>query len=161
MSATPIPAGALFLCLMGAGLIGGTVWYSMQPPAEHEFVQMPSIIAGRDDATTEPHRYHDNVLAIEASEAVIKQSGFAPDRSPFSRSIQRATPTAQKPEYDPQYVGSMGSGTGLKVMVRWRPGEQPAVHSVGDKTPWGTLIELSASELIFETNGERKALALF
>lgn len=161
MNATPVPARPLFFCMVGVGMIAGSIWYSMQPSAEFEFVEFLVPKSLEEDKPPIMHRYHDNVLTIEASETVMKRSGFAPDRTPYSRSIQSSGPVVAKPDYDPQFVGTMGRGSSLKVMVVWKAGDQPRTHLIGDETPWGKLVEATSAQLIFERDGVRKTLSMF
>lgn len=161
MNATPVPARPLFFCMVGVGMIAGSIWYSMQPSPQFEFVEFSVPNSLEEDNPAIMRRYHDNVLTIEASETVMKRSGFAPDRTPYSRSIQSSASVVTKPDYDPQFVGTMGRASGLKVLVVWKAGEQPLTHLIGDETPWGVLVEASSAQLIFERDGVRKTLSMF
>ena len=106
-------------------------------------------------------KYYDTPTAIEASELIVTSSGFSPDRSEYSRSIQRAVSEPREPEYDPKFVGSLGRGDQVRVMIVWRPGEEARTYSIGDKTPWGYLTDVTSTELKFKNGDSQKNLLIF
>ena len=161
MKPTPIPMMPVLGCLIGIGTIGFALWHHFAEVNSNSRalaledvhrVQMEEVV---------PLRYYDTPIAIETAEIIVTFSGFSPDRSAYSRSVQRASPEPREPEYEPKYIGSLGRGDQVRVMIVWRPGEEARSHKIGDQTPWGTVTKITAMEILFNAPDQARTLSLF
>lgn len=161
MRTAPIPLFPLLACLLGFGMFAGGIWHTLRAPVENVTFEQPSWTSSEKTAEIVLLKYHDTPLAIEASELIVTSSGFATDRTAYSRSVQTAAARPAAPEYKPQYVGRLGKGDELRVMIVWKPGDRAQTHSVGDDTPWGKLHKITSTELWFESQNQQKSLSIY
>ena len=161
MRPTPIPMLPVLACIAGASTIGLGLWLQFNAP--DTVIEMPAMQYAdqRGAEDIENLKYHDAPITIETAELIVNSSGFSPDRSEYSRTAQRAAPERREPEYNPKYVGSLGRGDQMRVMIVWRPGEEARSHRIGDETPWGKITEISSTEIAFKAVDRLRTLSLF
>ena len=161
MKPTPIPMMPVLGCLIGIGTIGLALWHHFaEATPNYGLVALETVDRVQMEEVV-PLRYYDTPIAIETAEIIVTSSGFSPDRSAYSRSVQRATPEPREPEYEPKYIGSLGRGDQAKIMIVWKPGTDPQTHAIGDETPWGRLTDVTNKDLIFDRSGVRISLSIY
>ena len=91
---------------------------------------------------------------------LLAGSPFSPARAAFNRHAP-LQPAPAEPQYNPVFVGLLGTGETARAMVNWNAGEPAQVHAIGDQTPWGTLISASSTEIVIEGAEGERTLKLF
>lgn len=151
----PLPAGQIVLAFAGLLLLGLGLLVRYLPFDQSETRPLPP--STHLDVGDETLRYFDPIQAAGFREIVQHQSPFVSDRSAFSRTPAQVFQN----ELKPQFVGVVGRGSTLKAMVRWAEQDPVSTHSVGDKTPWGTLVSATSSQLVFNGEYGSRVLRLF
>lgn len=154
-----IPLGPILLILIAVTIfVTAVLVYSA--PLSPKLTRLPEIApALQNTQRMKPLNVNDQNQRKEATKAILETSSFASDRSAFLR--RREQTQVKQQELTPEFVGAMGEGSRRRIMIIWRRGEDTKIHSVGDQTPWGTLVSITETEATFERPSGAKSLKLF
>lgn len=158
-----IPLWSSLLCLVGLGIVGGSGYIYINGLANTpDEVQYSPSISDKDVLEIAPIVYHDILRTEGYVDITLSRSPFVMDRSAFSKfDPVEQPPIPAAPEYDPEFVGSLGRGDDMRILVIWGPNQPAASHAIGDQTPWGVLVSASSTKLVFQDEAERRVLDLF
>lgn len=163
MNQSPVPlplVPALFACLGLALLLGGALAPFLFQGEPIRPVEVAPEMPSKPSVEVTPLTYHDGARSMSAFDTLIGRSPLAQDRSAFATDIA-PQPGARVPAYNPQFVGLVGQGNDRSALIIWTPGDAPIETSIGDETPWGTVLQISGVELVFSKNEAQKSLSLF
>ena len=157
------PLTPLLLLAASVLIAGAGNFLYIRPILTPAILPDPAANAGEPDTAIDP-----SALAVLLSPAdsngsvgrLLAKSPFSPSRASFDRHAP-LQPAPAEPQYNPVFVGLLGFGETARAMVIWNPGEPAQVHTIGDHTPWGTLMSASSAEIAFDAPEGQRKLNLF
>lgn len=155
-----LPLRPMLVTLVGSSLLGFSLFLLLQSEASETSSDLEYFGGSVANAEGAPLTYNDPVRARGYVDIVLGQSPFVKDRSAYRRNLVQA-PEPTLPELTPEFVGVMSNEGETEALVVWRTEEGAKSHSIGDETPWGVLISISPTRLVFESVEGQKELDLF
>ena len=156
------PAGPILMIFFAFGIVLTSVFLV----ARLDTIPKQSAMAEKPGKPTKPkttveHIRPNNPKLVSGSvSTILANSVFAPDRSEFTLARPKPPPP-KKPAFQPQFVGTLGTGDTLRAMVIWSKDGEAQTHRMGDSTPWGELVSISSTRLEFSGPDGEKELELF
>ena len=156
------PAGPILMIFFSFGIVLTSVFFAGRLDSPPKQPAMAKNLGNptKPQTTIDRIRPNNPKLVSGSVSTILASSVFAPDRSEFTLARPKPPPP-KKPTFQPQFVGTLGTGEKLRAMVIWSKNGEAQTHRMGDGTPWGELVSISSTRLEFSGPAGNKELNLF